>query len=80
MKTPISSDTVARFLDKYDMEARKVCPDAPQKVRPHQVFRVSRAMHLLQSDAPFFMVSIILGYSDPIITVKHYTVVDSEMN
>ena len=60
-------------------EARKICPDMPEKVHPHQAFRTSRAMHMLQSDAPIATVALILGHSDPITTVKHYAAADTEM-
>lgn len=78
-KTPMSADTVARFLNIYAKEARLKCDSFPKNVRPHQVFRASRAMHLLQSDAPLTTVSLILGHSDPITTVKHYAAADTEM-
>ena len=77
--TRMSSDTVARFLKIHSDEARKKCPEMPEKVHPHQAFRTSRAMHLLQSDAPLATVALILGHSDPITTVKHYAAADTEM-
>ena len=77
--TKMSSDTVARFLRIYSDEARKKCPEMPEKVHPHQAFRTSRAMHLLQSDAPLATVALILGHADPITTVKHYAAADTEM-
>lgn len=77
--TKMSSDTVARFLKIYSDKARELCDDMPEKVHPHQAFRASRAMHLLQSDAPLATVSLILGHSDPITTVKHYAAADTEM-
>lgn len=77
--TKMSSDTVARFLKIHSEEARKKCTEMPEKVHPHQAFRTSRAMHLLQSDAPLATVSLILGHSDPITTVKHYAAADTEM-
>lgn len=78
-QTKMSSDTVARFLKIYADIARKTCPDMPEKVHPHQAFRASRAMHMLQSDAPLATVALILGHSDPITTVKHYAAADTEM-
>lgn len=78
-RTKMSSDTVARFLKIYADIARKTCPDVPEKVHPHQAFRASRAMHMLQSDAPLATVALILGHSDPITTVKHYAAADTEM-
>lgn len=77
--TKMSSDTVARFLKIHSDEARKKCSKMPEKVHPHQAFRTSRAMHLLQSDAPLATVALILGHSDPITTVKHYAAADTEM-
>lgn len=77
--TKMSSDTVARFLGIHSNEARKKCSEMPEKVHPHQAFRASRAMHLLQSDAPLATVALILGHSDPITTVKHYAAADIEM-
>ena len=77
--TKMSSDTVARFLKIHSAEARKKCTEMPEKVHPHQAFRTSRAMHLLQSDAPLATVALILGHSDPITTVKHYAAADTEM-
>ena len=77
--TKMSSDTVARFLKIHSEEARKKCTEMPEKVHPHQAFRTSRAMHLLQSDAPLATVALILGHSDPITTVKHYAAADTEM-
>ena len=77
--TKMSSDTVARFLKIHSEEARKKCTEMPEKVHPHQAFRASRAMHLLQSDAPLATVALILGHSDPITTVKHYAAADTEM-
>lgn len=78
-QTKMSSDTVARFLKTYADMARKTCQDMPEKVHPHQAFRASRAMHMLQSDAPLATVALILGHSDPITTVKHYAAADTEM-
>ncbi len=77
--TRMSSDTVARFLRIYSEKAREICPEMPEKVHPHQAFRTSRAMHLLQSDAPLATVALILGHADPITTVKHYAAADTEM-
>ncbi len=77
--TKMSSDTVARFLKIYTDEAKEKSPEMPEKVHPHQAFRTSRAMHLLQSDAPLATVALILGHSDPITTVKHYAAADTEM-
>lgn len=77
--TRMSSDTVARFLSIYADEARAQCTDMPAKVHPHQAFRASRAMHMLQSDAPLATVAMILGHEDPITTVKHYAAADTEM-
>jgi len=51
----------------------------PEIVRPHQAFRTSRAMHMLQGDAPIATVTLKLGHSDPITTVKHYAAADTEM-
>lgn len=77
--TKMSSDTVARFLKIYADAAKEKCAEMPEKVHPHQAFRTSRAMHLLQGDAPLATVALILGHSDPITTVKHYAAADTEM-
>lgn len=77
--TKMSSDTVARFLKRYADEAKEKSSEIPEKVHPHQAFRTSRAMHLLQSEAPLATVALILGHSDPITTVKHYAAADTEM-
>lgn len=78
-KERISSDTVAHLLNVNAEKARKICPSMPDKVHPHQAFRASRAMHLLQNGAPLTTIAMLLGHSDPATTARYYAAADVEM-
>jgi site-specific recombinase XerD len=76
-KTPMSDDNVARFMQKYGVDAKKQCPDLPEKITPH-MFRRSRAMHLYRSGMPLELLAELLGHSNP-ETVWVYAYADTEM-
>ena len=76
-KAPMSDDNVARFINKYSNEARKICNDMPPKVHPH-MFRKSRAMHLYRSGMPLAILSEWLGHENPETTLI-YAYADTEM-
>lgn len=77
MKTPMSADNVARFMQKYAESARKENPAVPERVSPH-MFRKSRAMHLYQAGMHLTMLSEFLGHEDPQTTLV-YARADVEM-
>lgn len=77
VKTPMSDDNVARFIDKYSIKARAIYPEMPQKVHPH-MFRRSRAMHLYRSGMPLALLSEWLGHENPETTLI-YAYADPEM-
>jgi site-specific recombinase XerD len=74
---PMSDDNVARFMQKYGANAKKQCPDVPEKITPH-MFRRSRAMHLYRSGMPLELLAELLGHADP-ETVWVYAYADTEM-
>lgn len=61
VKTKMSPDNVARFLNKYEKQARKTDPNIPH-IHPH-LFRHTRAMHLYMAGMPLPLVSEWLGHS-----------------
>jgi len=76
-KMPMSDDNVARFMKKYGVDAKKQCPDIPDRITPH-MFRRSRAMHLYRSGMPLELLAELLGHADP-ETVWVYAYADTEM-
>jgi site-specific recombinase XerD len=44
-RQPMSTDTVAAFLNAYGQSARTTCPEMPKRFHPHML-RHTRAMHL----------------------------------
>lgn len=76
-RTQMSDDNVARFMNKYGIEAKKICPEVPNKVHPH-MFRRSRAMHLYRSGMPLAILSEWLGHSN-LETTLIYAYADTEM-
>lgn len=76
-RTPMSDDNVARFIDKYSIKAKEICPEMPRKVHPH-MFRRSRAMHLYRSGMPLALLSEWLGHKNPETTLI-YAYADTEM-
>jgi len=61
IKTKMSPDNVARFMNKYEKQANMIKPDIPH-IHPH-LFRHSRAMHLYMAGMPLPLVSEWLGHS-----------------
>lgn len=76
-RTPMSDDNVARFIRKYSIKAKEICPEMPEKVHPH-MFRRSRAMHLYRSGMPLALLSEWLGHENPETTLI-YAYADTEM-
>ena len=76
-RTPMSDDNVARFLKKYGMQARTICPEIPEKLHPH-LLRKSRAMSLYRSGMALSLISEWLGHNDPETTLI-YARADMEM-
>lgn len=74
---PMSRDTVESFMKKYGKEARKTCPDIPEKVYPHQL-RHTRAIHLYRGGMPLAVLSEFLGHAT-VETTRIYAYADTEM-
>jgi site-specific recombinase XerD len=77
VQQPMSADTVALFLKKYALMARKDCLEVPEKIHPHML-RHTRAMHLYQQKMPLPILSEILGHAK-VETTKIYAYSDAEM-
>jgi len=73
----MSDDNAARFIKKYGNEARKLCPEIPDKITPHMLRR-SRAMHMYQAGMPLELIALILGHEDP-QTTRIYAKANLEM-
>ena len=73
----MSDDNVARFIDKYGIEARERCSEIPVHINPHMIRR-SRAMHMYQGGMPLEAIALILGHEDP-ETSRIYAKSDLEM-
>ena len=73
----MSPDAVARFVKKYGEQARKICPEVPMRVHPHQL-RHTRAIHMYRGGMPLVLVSEYLGHINP-ETTKIYAYADAEM-
>ena len=73
----MSDDCVGRFIKKYGSMARKVNPEVPTTVHPHQ-FRHTRAMHLYQHGMQLPELQQILGHAS-LSTVLIYAHADAEM-
>ncbi|MBB6448028.1 tyrosine-type recombinase/integrase [Bacillus benzoevorans] len=76
-KMKMSTDNVAKFINKYAEQARLICSNIPDKVHPH-MFRRSRAMHLYRNGMPLPLLSEFLGHEDPETTLI-YASADTEM-
>lgn len=76
-RMPMSDDNVARFIRKYGADAKKLCPDVPDKINPH-MFRRTRAMHLYRSGMPLALLAEWLGHVNPETTLI-YAYADTEM-
>jgi site-specific recombinase XerD len=76
-KIPMSDDNVARFMQKYGVEAKEQFHDIPEKITPH-MFRRSRAMHLYRAGMPLELLAELLGHANP-ETVWVYAYADTEM-
>lgn len=57
----MSADNVARFMNKYEAQAKVYDPDIPH-IHPH-LFRHTRAMHLYMAGMPLPLISEWLGHS-----------------
>lgn len=66
----ISTSTIERFIQQYADEARKTCPDMPERVYPH-LLRAERATHLYRDGVDAVLISKMLGHSS-IETTKIY--------
>lgn len=66
----ISTSTIERFIQKYADEARKACPNMPERVYPH-LLRAERATHLYRDGVDSVLISKMLGHSS-IETTKIY--------
>lgn len=73
----MSPSAVAKFMRKYGEKARLVCPEVPERIRPHQL-RHTRAIHMYRDGIPLVLVGEYLGHVDP-ITTKVYAYADTEM-
>lgn len=73
----MSRDTVAFFMKKYGEAARKICPDIPLQVHPHQL-RHTRAIHLYRGGMPLALLSEFLGHVS-VETTRIYAYADTEM-
>lgn len=73
----MSEDTVAAFVKKYGIAAKKVCPSIPDRVHPHMM-RHTRAMHLYQDGVALTLISEFLGHAQ-IETTRVYAYADTEM-
>lgn len=76
-KNHMSPDTVARFMKQHGEQARKTCPDIPEKVHPHQL-RHTRAIHLYRSGFPLALLAEYLGHVH-VETTRVYAYADTEM-
>ena len=73
----MSEDTVAAFVKKYGISAKRICPSIPDRVHPHML-RHTRAMHLYQDGVPLTLISEFLGHAQ-IETTRVYAYADTEM-
>ena len=76
-KQQMSPDNIACFLQKYADSARKICPEVPERVRPHQL-RHTRAIHLYRGGVPMPLLSEFLGHSS-MMSTQIYAYADTEM-
>jgi site-specific recombinase XerD len=76
-RTQMSADTVALFMKKYAITARKKCADMPSRLHPHML-RHTRAMHLYRQGMPMHLLSEYLGHVN-YETTKIYAFADTEM-
>lgn len=73
----MSDDNVRKFLEKYRIQAKKICPEIPENVHPH-LWRHSRAMHLYQNGMDLTLIAQWLGHVN-IETTLIYAHADTEM-
>jgi len=76
-KHRMSADTVASFMEKYGDMARKICPEVPVKVHPHQL-RHTRAIHYYRDGMPLALIAELLGHAS-VESTKIYAYADTEM-
>lgn len=76
-KGPMSPDNVSVFIKKCAEQARKFCPEIPEKVHAH-LFRHSRSMHLYQSGIPLSYIKDFLGHVS-VSTTDIYACADTTM-
>lgn len=74
--TQMSADNVARFMQKYEDQLRRIKPDITH-LHPH-LFRHTRAMHLYMAGMPLPLVSEWLGHSQ-LETTSIYARATTEM-
>lgn len=73
----MSPDNVAYFMKKYGEQAKRLCPEMPDNVHPHQL-RHTRSIHLYRDGMPLALLSEFLGHTTP-ETSKIYAYADTEM-
>ncbi|BAE85087.1 tyrosine-type recombinase/integrase [Desulfitobacterium hafniense] len=73
----MSPGNAAVFIKKYSSQARKHCPEIPDKIHAH-LFRHSRAMHLYQSGIPLSYIKDFLGHVS-VTTTSIYASADTLM-
>ena len=73
----LSTDAVGVLLKNYGEQARKTCPEVPERVHPHLI-RHTRAMHLYQSGMPLSYIAEFLGHAN-VTTTEIYASADVEM-
>ena len=76
-KHRMSADNVAAFMKKYGEIARKICPEVPSRVHPHQL-RHTRAIHYYRDGMPMALIAELLGHASA-ETTKIYAYADTEM-
>jgi len=77
VRQEMSEDNAEAFMKKYGEAARKVCPEVPERVHPHQL-RHTRAIHFYRDGMPLALLSEYLGHAS-VETTKIYAYADTEM-
>lgn len=75
---PMSQDCVAKFIEKYRVDAKKVCAEVPDSITPH-MFRHSRSMDLYRGGMPLPILSEWLGHNKMETTLNYYANADTKM-
>ena len=75
---PMSQDCVAKFIEKYRVNAKKVCVEVPDSITPH-IFRHARAMGLYRGGMPLPILAEWLGHNKMETTLIYYANADTKM-